>query len=342
MTQELATTNQKQSLLVSMAEKYQMDPGIFQATIKATVMPSKATNEQMAAFLLVANQYDLNPITREIHAFPATGGGITAAVGIDGWINLAQRRKEFDGMEFSYEHDEHEKPISCTCRIFRKDRSRPVEVTEFMDECRRNTGPWNSHPRRMLRHKAVIQAIRYAFGFSGIKDEDDAEIIAEQDEKSSITVTDLKSRIEKRIEHEPQWPIQVTDTETGEQYWQDSRGIAHSPNVHGTKSDGTPAVTINGHFTKRRGCDPLEHARYEKEALAAQSDPQAEPEQSPVQTAQDAQAPGYTQVMHAIQAARNEDDLANAEDLLNGFAGPDDQRAELAAAVETAQACLVD
>ena len=70
---------------------------------------------------------------------------------------------------------------SCTCIIYRKDRSRPVKVTEFMDECKRGTGPWQSHPRRMLRHKAMIQCARLAFGYAGIYDQDEAERIVEKD-----------------------------------------------------------------------------------------------------------------------------------------------------------------
>jgi phage recombination protein Bet len=172
------TTSSKTSLIATMASKYQMDPGVFKDVIKATVMPGNATNEQMAAFLLVANQYGLNPVTKEIHAFPAKGGGVTPVVGIDGWINLAQRRDEFDGMEYDYLKGDDGELDAITCRVYRKDRTRPVEVTEFMSECRRGTDPWRSHPSRMLRHKATIQAIRYAFGFSGIYDEDDAHTMA--------------------------------------------------------------------------------------------------------------------------------------------------------------------
>ena len=52
---------------------------------------------------------------------------------------------------------------------------------QYMDECKRNTDPWQSHPRRMLRHKATIQAARMAFGFA-LKDPDEAERILEADD----------------------------------------------------------------------------------------------------------------------------------------------------------------
>jgi hypothetical protein len=40
-------------------------------------------------------------------------------------------------------------------------------------------GPWATHPKRMLRHKAMIQCARIAFSFAGIYDQDEAERIIE-------------------------------------------------------------------------------------------------------------------------------------------------------------------
>ena len=58
--------------------------------------------------------------------------------------------------------------------MWRKDRNHPIVVTEYFNECYRNTDPWNLMPRRMLRHKAFKEAARLAFGFAGIVDEDEA------------------------------------------------------------------------------------------------------------------------------------------------------------------------
>ena len=63
--------------------------------------------------------------------------------------------------------------------IYRKDRKFPVTVSESMAECFRATDPWKTHPARMLRHKAIIQAARIAFGFTGIYDPDEADAIRE-------------------------------------------------------------------------------------------------------------------------------------------------------------------
>lgn len=171
-------TAPRTSLIATMAAKYQMDADQFAKTVRATVMPAQHTNEQFAALMLVANEYDLNPVVKEIYAFPAKGGGIVPIVSIDGWVNLVNSHPACDGFEFEFEHDDQKKLVSCTCRMYRKDRGRPVTVTEYLSECKRNTDPWKME-HRMLRHKAMIQAARYAFGFSGIYDEDEGSKIAE-------------------------------------------------------------------------------------------------------------------------------------------------------------------
>lgn len=144
-------------------------------TLKATAFKGQVSDAQMAALLIVANQYGLSPWTKEIYAFPDKNNGIVPVVGVDGWARIINEHTQFDGMDFEQEAE------SCTCIIYRKDRSRPVKVTEFMDECKRGTGPWQSHPRRMLRHKAMIQCARLAFGYAGIYDQDEAERIVEKD-----------------------------------------------------------------------------------------------------------------------------------------------------------------
>lgn len=166
------------SVLIDMASRYGMEPAAFEATVRATVTPKDTTREEFAAFLLVAKEYKLNPLTKEIYAFPKRGGGIVPIVSIDGWTSLVNSHPSCDGFEFEFEHDEKGEVVCCTCKMYRKDRSRPVSVTEYLAECYRPTDPWKMK-HRMLRHKAMIQAARYAFGFSGIYDEDEGTKIAE-------------------------------------------------------------------------------------------------------------------------------------------------------------------
>lgn len=142
-------------------------------TLRATAFKGQVSDAQMTALLVVANQYGLNPWTREIYAFPDRNNGIVPVVGVDGWSRIINSNPSFDGMDFEQDNE------SCTCIIYRKDRAHPVKVTEYLSECRRDVAPWKSHPRRMLRHKAMIQCARLAFGFVGIFDLDEAERIVE-------------------------------------------------------------------------------------------------------------------------------------------------------------------
>ncbi len=142
--------------------------------LKSTAFKGPVTDAQMAALMVVANQYNLNPFTKELYAFPDRNNGIVPVVGVDGWARIINSHQQFDGMDFEQDAE------SCTCIIYRKDRSHPVKVTEWMAECRREgVGPWKSHPRRMLRHKAMIQCARLAFGYAGIYDLDEAERLQE-------------------------------------------------------------------------------------------------------------------------------------------------------------------
>ena len=170
-------SNALATLTGKLANRFDMgDGGELINTLKNTAFKGQVSDAQMVALLVVANQYGLNPWTKEIYAFPDKNNGIVPVVGVDGWARIINGNDQFDGMEFEQDDE------SCTCKIYRKDRSRPTCVTEYMSECKRNgVGPWQSHPKRMLRHKAMIQCARLAFGFGGIYDQDEAERIVEKD-----------------------------------------------------------------------------------------------------------------------------------------------------------------
>jgi phage recombination protein Bet len=205
MSKELIPT--KQSALAVMASKFSVEPPKLLETLKATLMP-KASNEELLAFVVTANQYDLNPFTKEIYAFPGRSGGINPVVSVDGWIKLMNRHPQFDGISFAT-NDKDEKPFSVTATIYLKDRSRPVEITEYFSECYRPTEPWKVNPRRMLRHKALIQCARVAFGFSGISDEDEATIATISVTPPRPIFTKSQTVIEPPAEPKPQIEAEV-------------------------------------------------------------------------------------------------------------------------------------
>ena len=188
------------SLTSKLAAAFDMGDGAdLINTLKATAFKGDVSDAQMTALLVVANQYRLNPWTKEIYAFPDKKNGIVPVVGVDGWARIINSHLQFDGMEFAYSDELVQMPSATSkapawieCRMYRKDRTRPVVVREYLDECYREpfkgqygavNGPWQSHPKRFLRHKATIQCARLAFGFGGIYDQDEADRIIEQPEK---------------------------------------------------------------------------------------------------------------------------------------------------------------
>ena len=207
MTQATAPTETKPavvagtSLISFMAARHNLEPTKFLSTLIKTVFPSdkqNPSNEQVAAFLAVAKQYDLNPFIKEIYAFPAKGGGIVPIVSIDGWSTLINRQPALDGIEFTDHFNEAGNLTAVTAIIYRKDRAHPTKVTEYMSECARNTEPWLKWPARMLRHKALIQCARVGFGLAGIYDPDEAERIAEAEQVPSNGVNgDLPSKADR-------------------------------------------------------------------------------------------------------------------------------------------------
>lgn len=177
----------KPSALGAMAKRLNVETDKLMNTLQSTCFKG-ASPEQMLALVVVANEYGLNPFLKEIYAFPAKGGGIVPVVGVDGWVKMVNRSDAFDGVEFDFAEDSEGFPIACTCTLYLKNRTRPVKITEYFSECARKTEPWENMPRRMLRHKALIQAARVGFGFSGIQDEDEAKDYAVEIEPAAPDV----------------------------------------------------------------------------------------------------------------------------------------------------------
>jgi phage recombination protein Bet len=229
-------------------------------TLKATAFRGQVSDAQMTALLVVANSYGLNPWTKEIYAFPDKNNGIVPVVGVDGWSRIINTHPQFDGMDFE-QNDE-----SCTCIIYRKDRSHPIRVTEYMAECRRpNVGPWTSHPKRMLRHKAMIQCARIAFGYGGIYDQDEAERIAEGGEKFMGTAEEVRpalpaftdADIDTRTEKIQQFYASGKDADTiiafysqkatlSDDIQQRIRGMAPKPKTHTGTVDAETGELVEG------------------------------------------------------------------------------------------------
>lgn len=175
----IATIREQQArptAIQAMAGRLNLTPGKLQETLRNTVFRD-ANDHEFAALVVVANEYKLNPLTKEIFAFKAKGGGIIPYVSVDGWIRIINEHPQFDGIDFNDIVGTDGEIEAIEAIIYRKDRTHPIRITEYLDECYRETEPWKKSPKRFLRHRALMQCGRVAFGFSGISNDDDYEIV---------------------------------------------------------------------------------------------------------------------------------------------------------------------
>lgn len=207
------------SAIEKLAASLDLTPTMLIDTLKKTAFSACVTDAQFVAAVVVANTYKLNPLLREMTAFPGKSGGVIPIVEIDGWISLVNRQKNFNGVELIENFNSEEKVNksgttldSVTATFYITGKDHPVIITEYMDECFDSSKePWKRWPRRMLRHKAYIQGARIAFGFSGIYDEDEKNRIIEAEGATILEpVIGLKHDKDKKPEPQEQQSGQDT------------------------------------------------------------------------------------------------------------------------------------
>ena len=189
--QKTGTVSKPRALDI-MGQRLNIDPSKLMDVLKKTVFKN-VSDEEIAALVVVSNEYNLNPFLKELYAFPAKGGGIVPVVSVDGWNKMLIRQDTFDGIEFETIDNEDGTVYSITATIFVKNRSHPVKITEYYSECYRETDNWKHMPRRMLRNRALCQGARVAFGFAGIKDPDEAIDVMATTVTTDMPATPLKA-----------------------------------------------------------------------------------------------------------------------------------------------------
>ena len=160
--------------------------------------PVKWFQHDLQRLLLAAERLGLDPLGGEIYAVPGGPSGTGPALlvlGVDGWCRVLNAHPAYQGVEFregpAYEAahgpagsghavaDDSGLPAWVECTLHRRDRRVPTTVREYLAEARTDSPAWLSHPRRMLRHKALVQCARVAFGLAGLHDPDEARRVQE-------------------------------------------------------------------------------------------------------------------------------------------------------------------
>lgn len=126
-------------------------------------------------------RHDLDPTTgREVFLVPDESGGAPhVVVSVDGWSRIINQHQQFAGIRFKEAtQQEGGVPAWVECTIHRWDRRVPTTVREYLSEVQGLSQAWLTHPRRMLRHKALVQCARIAFGLGDIYDADEASRVS--------------------------------------------------------------------------------------------------------------------------------------------------------------------
>lgn len=167
------------------------------------------TQTDLERLLLAAESLGLSPLTEDIYAAPQLttqdlitdnqidmeakeppplSSTITVVLSLQGWMRLINSHPQFQGISFKEPECLPGKlPDWMECSIYRRDRQVATTIREYMNEVNLMSGAWISHPRRMLRHKCLIQCAKLAFGFS-------LPLTIESERESTTQISSRKSQ----------------------------------------------------------------------------------------------------------------------------------------------------
>ena len=157
----------------------------------ATVANNCETAAQRALFEAVCVSSGLDPLRREVYPV-VRKGRLSIQTGIDGYLKLANRTRELDGIEvLFYGPDgvgtevwlDAEPPVACLVRVYRKGCSRPFAASCRFDAYSQRNEMWRNFGETMLAKCTTTLALRRAFadvigGIASADELDQAEIAA--------------------------------------------------------------------------------------------------------------------------------------------------------------------
>ncbi len=223
------------------------------AIIKNQVLKG-STDTELAHFAMVCKTTGLNPFRKEIWGYKDNKGNLIIFAGRDGFLVSAQRDPLFGGLRSCSirENDQYEIDVAmgivkhkltelslkkrgpivgAFCIAFRKNCEPTVEVVSFESYYRDITGPWKTHPDAMIQKVAETNALKKAFGISGVSSEYDFTVnnniaapidttvsvlatleqaLAEIKSITDIQTLDAKYKDWEHLHHENDWKLSYT------------------------------------------------------------------------------------------------------------------------------------
>jgi len=119
---------------------------------------------EFKTLIYMAKKYDLDPVQHEIWAIKYGNAPATIMTGRDGFLAIAHKSGQFDGMEtLAITKDGREVPTclnpkelaGAICRVWRKDMSHPITVAVPLHEYNTGKSNWAKMPETMIQIRHV-------------------------------------------------------------------------------------------------------------------------------------------------------------------------------------------
>lgn len=197
MNNAQVTTYQKVSNAIN--EAYSAD----QIEMIQSAVAKDTTPQELAFFLSLCDRKGLDPFNKEVWCYKDHKGNLVMFTGRDGFLKMAQKNKDFDGMRSCEvcENDIFEanvatgeidhkvtfadrgRVIGAYAIVFKRGGEKTIELATFTDYYKGKkangdliySSPWNTTPAEMIKKVAESHALKKAFGLTGISSEHDRE-----------------------------------------------------------------------------------------------------------------------------------------------------------------------
>jgi len=138
--------------------------GIDEGDLKAWVdLQIEVPAKTILSLLRMMQNLHLDPLCDEIGLTQYDDGQWQVFITIEGCSKLLNQHPQFNGLVFNQADTLIDGvPEWIECSIYRKDRTLPTTVREYLMEVRSENSIWQKMPRRMLRHRALQQCVRLA------------------------------------------------------------------------------------------------------------------------------------------------------------------------------------
>ncbi len=222
------------------------------AVIEKQFFPQGTSIEEQRYCFAVARELGLNPITKEVYFVQRRQkvgerwiNKVEPMVGRDGFLSIAHRSGQFDGIETMTSIKPvpklvkgnwiYEDQLTAACAVFRRDTERSFSVEVSWSEYVQKTSDgqptkfWFEKPETMLKKVAESQALRKAFNIHGVYAPEELGAGFETEDGELILEAEFSRTDEKKSITSPPSPPPAATTATSTGASRGSRSAAVSP-----------------------------------------------------------------------------------------------------------------